>query len=148
MKQLILIGVLVVCGIVLFGSAGSAFAQNNPDPERLVYPTESEQEGFEKWVGLEKGSGPWSDYYKPVPLHMYWSPKRHYIRPDLGAFESLLEKYDKTDCVGCHEEVTPGIVLSWKESTHANPRRNVKFAEKLRAIEEKIGESIDQVTCD
>ncbi|MDR4505394.1 MAG: hydroxylamine oxidoreductase [Candidatus Scalindua sp.] len=148
MKHSIITVVIVVGGFLLFGYAGSAFSQENPDPERLVYPTKKQQDEFEKWVGLEKGSGPWSDYYKPVPLHMYWAPKRHYIRPDLSAFEGLIDKYDKTDCLGCHEEVTPGIVLSWRQSTHANPRKNPEFAEKLRAIEERIGESIDRVTCD
>ena len=92
MKLFRIIFVLMICGALLLWNVGSGIAQVNPDPERLVFPTEKGQKGFEEWVGLEKGSGPWSDYYKPVPLHMYWHPKRHYIRPDLSAFKDLMGK--------------------------------------------------------
>ncbi len=78
---------------------------------------------------------------------MYWSPKNHYIRPDLSAFKDLFGDYASGDCVGCHDEVTPGIVRSWRDSTHAKPRRSPEFAEKTRAIEEAAGIKIEQVTC-
>jgi len=100
-------------GVVAQGSV-------NPSQERLVFPTAKGQKGFENWVGLEKGSGPWADCYQPVPLHMYWSPKNHYIRPDLSAFKALFDDYASGDCMGCHDEVTPGIVRSWEGSTHAS----------------------------
>ena len=149
MKYLRLGVVSLICVAFLIFSGGALFAQGsvNPSPERLVFPTEKGQKGFEEWVGLEKGSGPWADYYKPTPLHMYWSPKNHYIRPDLSAFKGLFDDYASGDCMGCHEEVTPGIVRSWKSSTHANPRKNAQFAEKTRAIEEAAGIKIEQITC-
>ncbi len=132
----------LICGALLLWGASTGFAQGkvNPDPERLVMPTPKLQKGFEEWVGLEKGSGPWADYYKPVPLHMYWSPKNHYIRPDLSAFKDLFGDYASGDCMGCHDKVTPGIVRSWRDSSHAKPRRSPAVAEKTRAIEEKAGD--------
>ena len=95
MKHFRIGAVLLICVGFLLLSGGVLFAQGSadPSPERLVYPTEKDQKGFETWVGLEKGSGPWADYYKPMPLHMYWSPKNHYVRPDLSAFKELFDDY-------------------------------------------------------
>ena len=139
--------VFLICMAFLMLSDCAAFAQGavNPSPERLVFPTAKGQKGFENWVGLEKGSGPWADYYKPVPLHMYWSPKNHYIMPDLSAFKDLFGDYASEDCMGCHDEVTPGIVRSRENSTHAKPGRSPEFAEKTRAIEEAADIKIEQV---
>ncbi len=55
--------ILIICVAFLMLSNGAVFAQGtvNPSPERLVFPTEKGQKGFEEWVGLEKGSGPWAD---------------------------------------------------------------------------------------
>ena len=39
------------------GELDTLLNTSNPDPERLVFPTEKGQKGFEEWVGLEKGSG-------------------------------------------------------------------------------------------
>jgi hydroxylamine dehydrogenase len=66
-------------------------------------------------VGLEKGAGPWMELYKPVPLQMYWFPGRHYVKPDGTYYDQLLERFKPTDCVTCHEEVTPGFVNDWKD---------------------------------
>ncbi|MBM4053252.1 MAG: hydroxylamine oxidoreductase [Planctomycetes bacterium] len=98
-------------------------------------------------VGLEKGAGPWMELYKPVPLQMYWFPQRHYVKPDGTYYDQLLEKYKPTDCVACHEEVTPGFVNDWRESTHANPKKNPNFAAKTQEIEKLIGRELKEVTC-
>lgn len=96
--------VFLICVAFLMLSDCAVFAQGavNSSPERLVFPTAKGQKEFGNWVGLEKGSGPWADYYKPVPLHMYWSPKNHYIRPDFSAFKELFGDYASGDCLGCH----------------------------------------------
>ena len=76
--------------------------------------------------------------YKPVPLQMYWFPRRHYIRPEGEYYDQLLNKYEPGDCVECHEHVTPGWVNDWRQSTHANPKKNSYFAKKTREIEDTI----------
>ncbi|MCF6148841.1 MAG: hydroxylamine oxidoreductase [Candidatus Kuenenia sp.] len=98
-------------------------------------------------VGLEKGAGPWMELYKPVPLQMYWFPQRHYVKPDGTYYDQLLEKFKPTDCVACHEEVTPGFVHDWRDSTHANPKKTPEFAAKTQQIEKLIGRELKEVTC-
>lgn len=115
--------------------------------KRSFYPTKRLQELFETNVGLEKGIGIFSDLYKPNKMSMYWYPKRHYIRPDLGSIGELSKKFGPGQCIECHMEVNPGWVNDWKNSTHANPRKNEYFSKKTKKIEELIGREIKQVTC-
>ena len=58
-----------------------------------LYDNETLKKWYEEYVGLEKGSGPWMDLYKPPAMHMYWMPTRHYVRPDGTYYDQLLEKY-------------------------------------------------------
>ncbi|RIJ97056.1 MAG: hypothetical protein DCC43_10450 [Candidatus Brocadia sp.] len=113
----------------------------------ILYPNDTLKDWFTNNVGLEKGAGPWQNLYKPVPLQMYWFPVRHYVKPDGTYYDQLLEKYKPSDCVKCHEEVTPGFVHDWRDSTHANPKKNPRFAEKTQQIEKLIGRELKEVTC-
>ncbi len=113
----------------------------------ILYPSDTLKDWFTNNVGLEKGAGPWQNIYKPVPLQMCWFPVRHYVKPDGTYYDQLLEKYKPSDCVKCHEEVTPGSVRDWEESTHAKPRKNPRFAEKTQQIEKLIGRDLKEVTC-
>ena len=112
-----------------------------------VYPSEAARALYSDNVGLEKGAGPWQDFYKPPPMHMYWFPSRHYVIPEGTYYDQLLEKYKADECVKCHEEVTPGIVYDWRESTHADPKKNEFFAKRTRQIEQLIERDLKEVTC-
>ena len=100
-----------------------------------VYTSAGARALYSDNVGLEKGAGPWQDFYKPKPMHMYWFPSRHYVRPEGTYYDQLLEKYKADQCIECHEEVTPGIVYDWRDSTHADPKKNEYFAIRTRQIE-------------
>jgi hypothetical protein len=112
-----------------------------------VYTTAAARALYSDNVGLEKGAGPWQDFYKPKPLHMYWFPSRHYVRPEGTYYDQLLEKYKASDCIPCHEEVTPGIVYDWRASTHADPKKNEYFALRTRQIEQLIERDLENVDC-
>ena len=94
------------------------------DYYNIIYPSEAARALWDDNVGMEKGMGPWQDIYKPIPLQMYWFPRRHYVRPEGEYYDQLLNKYEPGDCVECHEHVTPGWVNDWRQSTHANPKKN------------------------
>jgi hydroxylamine dehydrogenase len=112
-----------------------------------VYTSAAARALYSDNVGLEKGAGPWQDFYKPKPLHMYWFPSRHYVRPEGTYYDQLLEKYKASDCIACHEEVTPGIVYDWRASTHADPKKNEYFAIRTRQIEQLIERDLENVDC-
>ncbi len=112
-----------------------------------AYPTEALKKMYEEHVGMEKGDGPFADAYKPIPLHMYLNPDRHYIRPDISMFADLMKKFGPEQCVECHTDVTPGIVNIWKASTHAQPKKNEYFASKTAEIEKRLGREIKEVLC-
>src|SRR3990167_3850643 len=112
-----------------------------------AYPTEALKKMYEEHVGMEKGDGPFADAYKPIPLHMYLNPDRHYIRPDISMFADLMKKFGLEQCVECHTDVTPGIVNIWKASTHAKPKKNEYFASKTAEIEKRLGREIKEVLC-
>jgi hydroxylamine dehydrogenase len=78
---------------------------------------------------------------------MYWFPRRHYVRPEGEYYDQLLKKYKPDDCIACHENVTPGWVHDWRNSTHANPKKNSYFAKKTREIEKLLGREINEVLC-
>jgi len=113
----------------------------------IIYPSEAARALWDDNVGMEKGMGAWQDIYKPIPLQMYWFPRRHYIRPEGEYYDQLLNKYEPGDCVECHEHVTPGWVHDWRSSTHANPKKNSYFAKKTREIEQLLGREINEVLC-
>ena len=161
MKFLRPLGVLLILSLLLGVSGGIlAVAEEQeqqqeykaPEPqaqEKLgeVYDNDTLKKWFEEYVGLEKGSGPWMDFYKPPAMHMYWYPTRHYVRPDGTYYDQLLEKYKADECVKCHEEVNPGLVNDWRESTHAHPKKNEYFAEKTKGIEKRLDQQLDEVDC-
>lgn len=142
----------LVFALVLGVRPGSILAEEQkpqPSQEKLqeLYPSELLKKWFEEPVGLEKGSGPWMDLYKPPAMHMYWYPKRHYVKPDGTYYDQLLEKYKAEECVKCHEEVSPGIVNDWKSSTHANPKKNDFFAQRTQDIEKRLDRELKEVSC-
>ena len=72
------------------------------------------------WSGLadpERGTGLYGKVWQPDPMHEYWDPERFH-RPE----QTLVEgRFQTTECLACHEGVTPGIVKDWRASRHAAP---------------------------
>lgn len=75
------------------------------------------------WSKGGAGSGLYSHRWQPEPVQGYWDPNAFYRPPDSvqGVFES-------TQCVQCHEEITPGIVADWRASRHAAPAKGEPVA--------------------
>ncbi|MFQ5861645.1 MAG: multiheme c-type cytochrome [Candidatus Brocadiales bacterium] len=144
MRLLFIIG--LATAVILLGPS-QVQAQQAPEGKSYTYPSESLKKMYEEHVGLDKGDGPFAEAYKPIPLYMYMSPARHYIRPDIKMFAELLEKFQPEQCIECHTEVTPGIVKAWQSSTHAQPKKNGYFAAKTAEIEKRLGREIKEVYC-
>jgi hydroxylamine dehydrogenase len=154
MKFLRPVSIALFVALIAGLPAGRLAAEEKPqsasgEQEQLkeLYDNPTLKKWFEEPVGLEKGSGPWMDVYKPVPMHMYWYPNRHYVKPDGTYYDQLLQKYKAEDCVKCHEEVTPGIVNDWRESTHAHPKKDEGFAAKTKDIEKRLNREVAEVSC-
>ncbi len=116
-------------------------------PVELIWTNEKGVKAWREWVGLEMGDGPYRALYKPIPMHMYIAPSRHYIRPDMSGFAELMKKFKPDQCEECHLEVTPGWVHQWEDSVHANPRNTPYRAQKTAEIEKALGRSITKVGC-
>ena len=74
------------------------------------------------WSGLEhpeQGTGLHGDKWQPDPMHEYWDPEKFH-RPERALMEG---RFQATECVECHEGVTPGIVKDWRASKHAAPSK-------------------------
>ncbi len=69
---------------------------------------------YVEWSRGGDGTGLFSRHWSPDPGQGYWDPDNFYRSPDSvqGIFESEL-------CVQCHEGITPGIVIDWRASRHA-----------------------------
>ncbi len=116
-------------------------------PQRsFTYPEASLKKMYEEFVGLKQGDGPWGDVYKPIAFYKYFNPARHYSPPDSPYYKELVKKYKASQCVECHEEVTPGVVTQWKRSNHANTKKDTETARETKEIEELIGKKIDPWT--
>jgi hydroxylamine dehydrogenase len=61
------------------------------------------------------GKGQFADLWEPIPFSIYTNPTDFYEGPEDLDFDAA-----RTDCVTCHETVTPGWVHSWKGSVHGN----------------------------
>ena len=64
---------------------------------------------------LDKGVGPYGEYWKPIPTQRYWAPDYFYSPPSepKGVFSA-------DECTLCHKALNPGLVKAWAESSHAN----------------------------
>ncbi|MBM2835700.1 MAG: cccA [Candidatus Brocadiaceae bacterium] len=64
---------------------------------------------------LDKGVGPYAEFWKPIPTQRYWAPDYFYSPPaePKGVFNA-------DECTICHKALNPGLVKAWAESSHAN----------------------------
>ena len=78
---------------------------------------------FSAWAavaGMKKdaaGRGLYGGDWTPNPVHEYWDPGA-YHQPETEIVEG---RFTGTECVECHQGVTPGIVQDWRTSRHAAP---------------------------
>ncbi|HHJ40369.1 MAG: hydroxylamine reductase [Methylothermaceae bacteria B42] len=72
----------------------------------------------ERYLQDHPGKGKYGKHWQPIPIQRYWNPKDFYQPPG-----SVKGEFTRQQCVECHQNVTPGFVHAWKNSTHANLKR-------------------------
>ncbi len=83
----------------------AASAQPGDDPARLIG----------QYRQAHPGKGKYADHWQPIPIQRYWNPKDFYQPP-----ATVTAEVTRDQCVGCHQDITPGFVHAWKNSTHAH----------------------------
>ncbi|NIO11106.1 MAG: hydroxylamine reductase [Deltaproteobacteria bacterium] len=61
------------------------------------------------------GEGVYAEYWEPIPFSRYLDPHSFYEPP-----KAVKEISTREECVKCHTDESPGFVVQWKQSTHAN----------------------------
>ena len=92
---------------------------------------------------LDKGVGPYGEFWKPIPTQRYWAPDYFYSPPaePKGVFNA-------DECTICHKALNPGLVKAWKESSHANLDKLLDYQKgKLEEIEKNLGKKLTKVGC-
>jgi hydroxylamine dehydrogenase len=88
------------------------------------------------------GKGKFAEFWEPIPYSKYLDPGSFYTPP-----KSVKEISSRQECVKCHADESPGWVVAWKKSSHANLQaiRNLTPGDdtyykkkKLEAIEENL----------
>jgi hydroxylamine dehydrogenase len=66
------------------------------------------------WSKGGAGAGLYSHHWSPDPIQGYWDPGNFYRSTKIveGVFRP-------EQCIQCHEGITPGIVVDWRASRHA-----------------------------
>ncbi|MEK6559110.1 MAG: hypothetical protein AABZ43_03110 [Planctomycetota bacterium] len=86
---------------------------------------------------LDKGVGPYGEFWKPIPTQRYWAPDYFYSPP-----EEPKGTYNADECTICHKALNPGLVKAWEESSHANLDKLLDYQKgKLAEIEKTLGKS-------
>lgn len=67
-----------------------------------------------------KGVGLYAKLWEPNPVHQYWSPDDFY-----QSTKAVVGEFDGPQCVSCHSALTPGIVMDWRGSQHAQQENKV-----------------------
>ncbi|HHT9127033.1 MAG TPA: multiheme c-type cytochrome [Candidatus Brocadiia bacterium] len=76
-----------------------------------------------KYMGAPKDGPPWpgkyGKFYRTLPAYRYYIPDAMYNPDHLRPPNPIKGVFKLTECLGCHEVLTPGIVRDWKKSRHA-----------------------------
>jgi hydroxylamine dehydrogenase len=85
--------------------------------ERDVAPNVLYDALVERYRDVDQGAGEgkFADLWEPIPFSAYMAPQYLY-----EASEDLDFDVTRTECVECHQGITPGWVHSWKDSVHGN----------------------------
>jgi len=68
------------------------------------------------WTRSGPGSGIYSRLWSPEPVQGWWDPAA-FFRP----VQSVAGVFEASQCIQCHEAITPGIVADWRGSRHSHP---------------------------
>ena len=158
---------LLVCGALLAGTAQANF----PSVPKETYEALNLDRSAEPKVVYEAlvkryldpaqgfGKGKLGQYWEPISFSKYMDPGSFYKPP-----KSVKEIATREKCVKCHTDESPGWVLAWKRSTHANldtvrkltPKDDTYYKkQKLEEIEANLvsigklakGEHLKEVGC-
>ena len=92
---------------------------------------------------LDKGMGPYGEFWKPIPTQRYWAPDYFYSPP-----AEPKGIYNADECTICHKALNPGLVKAWEESSHANLDKLLDYQKgKLEEIEKNLGKKLTKVGC-
>lgn len=69
----------------------------------------------ERYEATHPGKGQYGAYWDAIPIEKYWNPKNFYKPPT-----QVKGPMSRSDCLGCHESLTPGGHKAWQTSVHAN----------------------------
>jgi hydroxylamine dehydrogenase len=72
------------------------------------------------WSKGGPGTGLYSQEWKPDPVQGYWDPANFYQSTD-----SVQGVFTGEQCVQCHAGITPGVVMDWRASRHAQAEQKV-----------------------
>jgi len=112
--------------------------------DRSASPKELYEALLKRYLDPEQGFGKgiFADYWQPIPFSQYLDPGSFYKPP-----KTVKDIATREQCVKCHTDESPGWVLAWKRSTHANldkvrkltPKDETYYKkEKLEAIEANL----------
>jgi hydroxylamine dehydrogenase len=114
---------LVVCGVMLAGTAQANFPSVPKETyealniDRSASPKEFHEALTKRYKdpGKGAGKGQYGQYWEPIPITKYLDPATFYKPP-----QSVKEVATREQCVKCHTDESPGWVITWKKSAHAN----------------------------
>ncbi len=69
---------------------------------------------YVSWTQSGTGAGLYSHDWSPDPVQGYWDPASFYTAP--GSVQGV---FGASQCIECHQAVTPSIVNDWRDSRHA-----------------------------
>ncbi len=72
------------------------------------------------WSKGGAGSGLYSRYWSPDPVQRYWDPNDFY-----QSTKAIKGVFKPQQCIQCHQGITPGIVIDWRASRHAQADKPV-----------------------
>lgn len=115
-----LIAIVISCSVFAIARPASADIPDELykalDLTKDITPKELYDAIVKRYYDPEQGhgKGAFADLWEPTPFTRYLEPKTLYVPPDMD-FE-----VKRSQCVECHEAVTPGWVHSWQKSVHGN----------------------------
>ncbi len=68
---------------------------------------------YVQWIKDGSGSGLYSRHWTPDAIQGYWDPDNFY-QPT----QAVQGRFKGTECIQCHQGITPGIVMDWRASRH------------------------------
>jgi hydroxylamine dehydrogenase len=125
---------MVVCGLSVLAAPVQANFPSVPKEtyealkiERSASPKELYEALIKRYMDPEQGvgKGKYGQYWQPISFSKYFDPHTFYKPP-----QAVKEVASRQECVKCHTDESPGWVVAWKKSTHANLDKIRKLSPK------------------